>query len=241
LRFCRALGILDGSCRISEPQWRRVRPQTLPSRNSPIELESRITDINTGTSYISVQLMQNLHPIHIAVNLCLIVAMAIQPLATCFGGASESSNCAEVEQNLFTCHGCGSCDVESDTKRCCCCASAEGVKPKAAAEPGCFRGSDGVRSKTQVADWADKTIAKSIEPVDGEIWQVCLCSRSSESLPDPSPRRGTSENRDTLSIDPPDALRAMRDLLRTPARSKQSEFEVRSLHQTQAVLCIWRL
>merc|ERR1712137_699475 len=97
--------------------------------------------------YISVQLMRNLHPIHVAVNLCLIIALAIQPVAACFGGAGEASNCVEAEPDLFTCGGCGSCDVESDTKRC--------------------RGSDELRFKTRVADRTDKPIAKSIEPIDG--------------------------------------------------------------------------
>ena len=241
MRFCRALGILNGCCRISEPQWRRIRPQTLPSRNTRIELTSRITDIHTGTRYISVQLMRNLHPIDIAVNLCLIVAMAIQPVATCFVGAGEASNCSEVGQDLFTCGGCGSCDVETDTKRCCCCASAEAVKPKAASETQCCSSSDEMRSESQVADQTDHSIGKSIKPVERDNCQVCLCGRSSESLPDPSPRRCSSENRDTLSVHPPNELGAIRDLLRTPARSKQREFEVRSHHQTQAVLCIWRL
>merc|ERR1712137_118508 len=152
--------------------------------------------------YISVQLMRNLHPIHVAVNLCLIIALAIQPVAACFGGAGEASNCVEAEPDLFTCGGCGSCDVESDTKRCCCCAAAEGMKPRAASEPKCCRGSDELRFKTRVADRTDKPIAKSIEPIDGEFGQVCLCGRSSESLPDPSPRRGTSEHRNTLSVHP---------------------------------------
>lgn len=185
--------------------------------------------------------MRNFQPIHIAVNLCLIVAMTIQPVTACLVGAGEASGCAAIEQGSFTCGGCGCCQVETESDRCCCCASAEKAKPKAPAKHSCCSSSDEAQPESKVTGQPTNPDVESIEPFEGEIRSVCLCEQSSQPLPDPSPRRSSSENRDTLSVQLADVCGSSWDALRTLASSQQRECGTLSRHHSQVVLCIWRL
>ena len=68
--------------------------------------------------------------IRIAVNLLLILAMLLQPLAV-VGFAGVASACDAQKSGLAICAGCGCCDVSQANGRCCCCqdAGAETVDP----------------------------------------------------------------------------------------------------------------
>ena len=70
-----------------------------------------------------------------ALNLLLIVALAIQPVAACAVTADCSVRCSESD--TFMCPGCGCCEVEQANDRCCCCSGTAKVTETKSAKPSC--------------------------------------------------------------------------------------------------------
>ena len=195
--------------------------------------------------------MGNFPLTHIAVNLSLIVAMAIQPVAACMVSVDRSASCSERDN--FMCPGCGCCEVEQADDRCGCCAQAPDELGTAndaeqeASEPSCCSHDESANTESSnvSSDEFDTTAAasKRSEPAESEsgVRSVCCCMQSSQPLSDSSPRRPVSENRTSLVVGYVGAVGADADeqQLRPPACNAT---DIRALpHFSQILFCIWRL
>ncbi len=189
--------------------------------------------------------MRNFHLARIAVNLSLIVALAIQPVAACAVAADCSLKCSASD--ILLCPGCGCCEVEQANDRCCCCSGTAKVVEEEAAKPSCCSRDESADAEVFDASSSDldtlSTACKLSEPDESELGlqSVCLCDQSSQPLNDPSPPRPANESRTGLAIGYAGPVAADFDdqLSRTAALDATGAPAL--AHFTQIVLCIWRL
>ena len=83
--------------------------------------------------------------------------------------------------------------------------------------------------------------ATTIASVESGLRSICLCEQDSQPLSDSSPRRPTSEQRDTLSLAPGDIYSSVWGRDRLLAASQYATSVPPKLHFSQVMLCIWRL
>ena len=185
--------------------------------------------------------MRNFHLTRIAVNLSLIVALAIQPLATCAVTAECSVRCSASDTVI--CPGCGCCEVEDANDQCCCCTgTAEG-----AAEQSCCSHDEMADADVFGPPSADsETPEPPCELSDSDdsqssVQSLCLCEQNSQPLSDSSPRRPVSEIRTSFAIAHIGPVGADRDHRLSIATARGGTNAIEIAHFSQIVLCIWRL
>lgn len=185
--------------------------------------------------------MRNFHLTRIAVNLLLIVALAIQPVAVCLGNVVGGvAGCSQA--GAFTCQGCGCCQVDDADDRCCCCSGPVEEEVDQATESSCCSGSHIASEESESSpENVDDGGVTAIGPIETGVRTICLCNRAPQPLSDSSPRRATSDDRDSLSVgstaldanvwDSGPLLATTHDRANLPV----------TLHFSQSMLCIWRL
>lgn len=186
--------------------------------------------------------MRNIRPTHLAVNLMLIVALAIQPVAVCLAGV----DCSAVGSltSTFRCQGCGCCQVEHAADRCCCCCRPIQSEVDVTVETGCC----------SIRHQADAKVARSSESLhdqpaeliagvtaDSGLRSVCLCGRDSQPLGDSAPPRPTSENRDRLALGASVPEKSIWNLGRLLAISQYAADSSVPQCCSSVILCVWRL
>ena len=199
--------------------------------------------------------------IHIAVNLLLIVAVAMQPgmvyelQQSCFAGVSSA----------LTCNCCGSCKVQSRTAECpCCtggasnkeekcCGQSQGSGDVAIFDDDPFAGielaegpvPEGAPSATSVAEdlKTDNEVVFRGHIVGEAVFAPtrCHCVTAPEPFSAPLPRPPLSELREVLTADI-----ACVGVVITPGHPSLSscfEFARRPIepHFSQIAFCVWRL
>ena len=187
--------------------------------------------------------MSNSPLIRIAVNLCLIAAMVIQPMAlvaaqgTCAQGGSNGSCC----QAKTVCHGCKSCEVETDGDLCGCCSGADDdagscCTKKKAVEPN----TDELFG--EISDIVPEPPADQ-ELVEGKIaLSSCMCGIRSEPIA-PAPHRvPVPQVRELVVIAYLDHIASDAGLSVRPDRlASRLPIGDLSPHFSQRFLCIWRI
>jgi hypothetical protein len=181
--------------------------------------------------------MRNFHLTRIAVNLLLIVALAIQPVAVCLADVGGGSGCSET--GTVTCQGCGCCEVERADDRCCCCSGAAEPEAKEEVEPSCCSGTHHAADESEVSTGQES--APSIAPIDTGVRSTCLCQQESQPLSDSSPRRPTNENRDLVSLDSSDRDESGWNSEHLIAKRLAEAEPAAPSRFAQVMLCIWRL
>jgi hypothetical protein len=185
--------------------------------------------------------MRNSHVTHIAVNLSLIVALALQPVAVCMANVDCAADCPTA--SAFKCQGCGCCQVERADDRCCC--GAGQGKNDSQTDTGC-RGHASDAAPADETDTAAAANSLSVTTLvaiaeDRSLRSICLCEQGALPLSDSSPRRPTSENRNTV-------LTVWTDIADWGCRAGTQAAAMRFAdglplpsHHFQVMLCIWRL
>jgi hypothetical protein len=186
--------------------------------------------------------MRNFRPTHVAVNLLLIVALAIQPLAECLANV----DCSGVDSltTTFTCQGCGCCEVEHAADRCCCCSGPTQSEVEETVATGCCRSKHKADAKSESSsEELDDEPAEMIAGVaaDSGLRSVCLCGRDSQPLSDSSPPRPTSENRDRLALGASVLDKSRWNLGPSLATSQYAADLSVPQCFSQVILCVWRL
>ena len=187
--------------------------------------------------------MSNSPLIRTAVNLCLITAMVIQPVAIAFAqGICSQGQC---DQTATLCGGCQCCEVESDAERCGCCGGAPddaddvcGTRTAEPEESDSFRKITGVASESSDSDETDGE-----QRADGSsAVTFCLCGIRSEPIA-PTPHRVPApQSRDLVLIDCLDDGAIGRGRSIRPY-CVASLLPITSLapHFSQRFLCVWRI
>ncbi len=189
--------------------------------------------------------MGNFPLTRIALNLSLIVAVAIQPVAACAAVAVCSVRCSASDTRM--CLGCGCCEVERANDHCCCCFSTADVEEKERFEPSCC--SHDELTDAEVFDFQcsdlerSNTACKLSDAAESEttIQSLCLCEQNSQPLSDSSPTRPVNESRASLAMGFAGPVGADRDGRLSPALARDGTDIAELAHFSQIVLCIWRL
>ena len=181
--------------------------------------------------------MRNFHLTHIAVNLSLIVALAIQPVAVCLANVGGGSGCSET--GTVMCQGCGCCEVDRADDRCCCCGGPAESAEKEEVEASCCSEKQNDHDKKKSS--SEQRSVSSMETVDAGVRSICLCEQQSQPLSDSSPRRTTSENRDLVSLESTDLDGCGWNFENLVAKGQTESVPAARSHFAQVVLCIWRL
>ena len=178
--------------------------------------------------------MRNFHPTQIAVNLLLIVVLAIQPVSICMAQGGFGAGCTDAANS--TCSGCGCCDTSGVEDRFCCC---RGSAKEEITEESCCSGHE-TPSGNDTLNAADEVSAQLVVSDTLVPNPICLCGHDLPPLSDSSPRYPNSENRDTLST-PSQSDGVVSGLHRLLVKSPYSTSVLPMHHYSQVVLCIWRL
>ena len=192
--------------------------------------------------------MGNFPLTRIALNLSLIVALAIQPVAACAVTADCSVRCSESDTVM--CPGCGCCEVEKVNDRCCCCSGTAEPAEKKAAKPSCC-------SHDESSDLSDldvfsppradlETPEPACELSDSDesettLQSLCLCEQNSQPLSDSSPTRPVNESRASLAIRFSGPVGADSDSRLSLSIARDGKDVPALAHFSQILLCIWRL
>jgi hypothetical protein len=182
--------------------------------------------------------MRNFHLTHITVNLLLIVALAIQPVAVCMANVECAAGYTDT---TFTCQGCGCCEVERADDRCCCCSGSAEPHPEETLEPSCCRSKH--KAPESPTEDVDEKSEAAIDSVDGAagVRSICLCGRDSKPFNDSAPRRIANENRETLSLGSHNLDEDVCNRRHLLVASKYAADVPVPMHFSQVILCIWRL
>ncbi len=185
--------------------------------------------------------MRDFRLIHIAVNLLLIAAVAIQPVAICLANVDGVAGCSKSSA-LSACPGCGCCETDHTDDRCCC--ALANAKPEEAPQPSCCDSEqDAPRQSTKPASEdqsIDEPRANAVVPFTFRP-STCLCEQSPQPLSDSSPRRPASEQRDIAAIAATVDDRSPWHAPHGTAKTRYGILPVLPPHFSQVVLCIWRL
>jgi hypothetical protein len=182
--------------------------------------------------------MRNFHLTHIAVNLLLIVALAIQPVAVCMANVECATGCSDT---TFTCHACGCCEVEQVDDRCSCCSGPAEPNPEEPLEASCCSSQhNAAETTTKDVDEESEVAIDSVECAAG-VRSICLCGLDSQPLSDSAPRRIANENRETLSLGSHNLDEDVCNRRHLLVASKYAADVPVPMHFSQVILCIWRL
>ncbi len=178
--------------------------------------------------------MRNFQPTQIAVNLLLIVVLAIQPIAICMAGGSSGSGCTSGV--ISDSSGCGCCAAGgSEEGGCCCCNS---VSEEIAQDSCC-----GAREESSATSHLDSGEETSTAFVVSEVLtqrSICLCGHDSPPLSNSSTRYPASDHRDSLS-NPIHLSWVVCESHRLRTGFQSSTNALPTNRFSQVVLCIWRL
>ena len=194
--------------------------------------------------------MGNFPLTRIALNLLLIVSLAIQPVAACAFTADCAVRCSGSDTVM--CPGCGCCEVEGANDRCCCCSGTAKSSDTEAAKPSCCSHKESAVEDVFGEPSADLETpeptcklsdSKDLEAIDSEatVQSVCLCEQNSQPLSDTSPRRPVNESRVSLAIGCADQVGDECDGRLSHSVARNSTDVPTLAHFSQIVLCIWRL
>ncbi|MCR9206873.1 MULTISPECIES: hypothetical protein [Rhodopirellula] len=188
--------------------------------------------------------MNNFPLIRTAVNLCLIAAMVIQPMAfaaargTCAQGGADGTCC----QGETVCHACNNCEVDADGELCGCCSGASAdissccrKMAKATPERDDLFG--------EISDVVPAPSSVDNRTVDGDAaLSSCMCGVHSVPFA-PSPNRGAvPQNRDLVVIAYLDHIVTQIGMtIRPKVFSSRLPTDDHSPHFAQRFLCIWRI
>jgi hypothetical protein len=178
--------------------------------------------------------MRNFQPIQIAVNLLLIVVLAIQPVANCMASGSVGRDCGNGESSGSSSCGCCQAGGLEEGRSCCCCApAAEGNAQDACCSSHEESSANGLSKAAEEAS-VMQVVSETFIP------QPCLCGNRFPPLSDSSPRYPTCDHRDSLSVSIHiDWSDDESHRLRTKFWSSTHPPSTNRL--SQMVLCIWRL
>jgi hypothetical protein len=186
--------------------------------------------------------MRNFPITRAAVNLLLIVALAIQPVAVCMANVDCVAVCSNT--TTFICQGCRCCEVEQSDDRCCCCSGPAQAEKDHKAEASCCSSEHDSSAKRDpsTAD-LDEAPAAAIAPGENTagIRSICWCEQDSQPLSDSSPRRPTSENRDSLSLESSDLDEGAWNRKQLLAATQYGAEVLVPTRFSQVILCVWRL
>lgn len=208
--------------------------QKLRDRNTRVEPFQGNSDTNARLVqgiFLRNHPMRNFHLTHIAVNLSLIVALAIQPVAVCLASVDGASGCSNAPLSE---PACGCCDPDETNDCDCCCSHA--VESKRSTTPP--SGSCGHADANLAAPTPNAGLAVA---VDARFRSVCLCEQEAPPLSDSSPRRRGSETRDTFVLVSTVAEPGPSDHAQRDAFTMRGTGPSLPVHFTQIMLCIWRL
>lgn len=178
--------------------------------------------------------------IRTTVNLCLIAAMAIQPMVfaaargACDAGFASGACC----QAQWVCTQCKCCDVKSDGELCGCCRVAEvdagSCCASDSAEPQVGKGSDVVSTPTPRA--GESLIKEAV------VVSSCKCGMRSEPVAPLPQRTAVPQLRSLVVIAYLDhvASNVGLSVQPTPVSSRLPLGDL-SPHFSQRFLCIWRI
>ena len=139
--------------------------------------------------------MRNFHVTRIAVTALLIVALAIQPVAVCLASVECYRGCSDSA--ALPSQDCRCFEVAHSDDRCCCSAPSENVEAEATESSCC---SSKHMESEPAGSPSDADDATSTAPVTSGLRSTCLCEQASQPISDSSPRRPSSQHRDTLSL-----------------------------------------
>lgn len=174
-----------------------------------------------------------------ALNLFLIVALAIQPVAPCLASLDRGA-CCRASRSAVT-NGCQCCLGETAIERGCCCGK---QVEEATATPSCCSGNDHSSTvSATIQGTASSDSEHELVAVDRseEFRSICLCGRHAPPLKDSSPRSRSNEHR------PPavDVISGQHDAGFGATRLAFASFgesaPAARAHFSQVHLCIWRL
>lgn len=197
----------------------------------------------------------------IAVNLLLIVVMAIQPVAVCWAQGS----CGDGVTRSHGVQGCACCG-DKDTSDCCCQAKPAGDPAESNAEsnaegaraqdsrkqgsrtPGCCVINQGGQGNARpVEDKRDTDLVENVLATtvavngDARLRAICLCGIESHPLSDTMPRRGTNNVQDSSALIAFDLDESLSDRRRPLSTRFEEVRAVVPAHFSQLHLCVWRL
>lgn len=175
--------------------------------------------------------MRNFQPTQIAVNLLLIVVLAIQPVASCMASGSGGGDCGSGESSGC---GCYQADGSEDGRSCCCRASAAEENAQDSCCSSHKNSSVNGLSKAAEETSARQVVSETFTP------HPCLCGNRFPPLSDSSPGYPTCDHRDSLTvsihIDWGDD-----ESYRLRTKFWSSTYPPSTNRFSQMVLCIWRL
>ena len=188
--------------------------------------------------------MGNFPLTRIALNLSLIVALSIQPVAVDAVTADCSRRCRVSD--ALTCQGCRCCQVKEVTDRCGCCSSTAQSADPNAGKPSCCSQSEPADQILFVARCGD--LDDSDPAYDGSDpdelkatrRSLCLCGKDSQPWSDSSSSSSATELRASLAIGFASSRAADCDS-RVSLSIARAEMVPALAHFSQIVLCIWRL
>jgi len=178
--------------------------------------------------------------IRTAVNLCLIAAMVIQPMALMAAhGTCAQGQCCQAET---VCHSCKCCEVETDGDLCGCCSVADDhaggcctAKAKAKSKPDDLFG--------EISHAVPEPPGASDQSGEGEAsFSSCMCGVHSVPFA-PAPNRAAVPHvRDLVVIAYLDHVATdAGKMIRPKALTSHLPIGDLSPHFSQRFLCIWRI
>ncbi len=184
----------------------------------------------------------------IALNLLLIVALAIQPVAVC--AVTADCSVRYSESDTVMCPGCDCCEVEEVNDRCCCCSGTAEAAEKRAARPSCC----GHDESPDLSDLdvfgsprADLETPESVcelsdsDELETTLQSHCFCEQNSQPLSDSSPTRPVNESRASLAIGFDGLIGDDSDSRLSLSIAREGTDVPVLAHFSQIVFCVWRL
>lgn len=219
----------------------------------PIGRISDTVDI-PSQGILSERLKRNFHTIlmarltRIAVNLTLIVTIAIQPSMVFALRKACAARCA----SQFTCQGCGGCQVDTSGDRCGCCGGNTDVNSDDESASCCGHSSvrdDSPFVETEIANGPVDEQAPSCYTAEDlgtsskstAVETGCHCLHAPETPCAPVPRSPAGEVRDLVSLGLPFSVNAVPREQRLCVRAFGDVLSLAILHFAQIELCVWRL
>ena len=189
--------------------------------------------------------MGNFPLTRIALNLSLIVALALQPMATYGTMAGCWAKCSASD--ALMCPGCGCCEVQDRNDRCCCCRDTDNAAEKEAAKPSCCSHDESSDSDVSDAPSADSQKHQHVcELSDSKaselgVRSVCACEQNPQPLSESSPTSPVKESRTSQGVGYV-GMKGSENGGWLSLSTVRDRTDVSALaHFSQIVFCIWRL
>lgn len=182
--------------------------------------------------------MSNSPLIRIAVNLCLIAAMVIQPMAfVAAQGKCAQGQCCEAKT---VCHACKSCEVKTDGDLCGCCSGGDDDAGSCCTKKKANPKTDDLFD--EISDIVPESPADQALSEGQTALSSCMCGIRSEPIA-PAPQRvPVPQVRELVMIAYLDHVASDAGLPIRPDRlASRMPIGDLSPHFSQRFLCIWRI